>query len=580
MKKSVLSYAFLFSVGQMFAPAVSYSNETQYSGQGSSSPAYQRTGVAEPSQGVLDERARQRGNLYAPPANGKSGDVCAPGSSPAPGSSLCFDNETGVNTEQILERPAAPAAPAENGRREVASDGAPSGPSGGGGANGSVGGDDMRGQQLDSELRINAAISNLTAAYTNGTGFGGVFPSYQAILAAQKKYMADKPTCVSRHDSAASACLEHLSPNILTGVTALNTLLSTAGGAAVKDSCSGFARAMDLAKAAMTAYTAACGTMKAGCGLSCVSARKSLEAIKSAIASDASTCAGAMDAFARSNCLQAHAKYKANLGNLSGAVAEELNQNEKKSIAGKAGLCTEKYANLLTSGITGIISLMNAAKQGDKCAAETDGTGTGDADACKVAATANTEACICKVPTAPECVCLKNPRNPGCPGASDNGSASGPDSYARLSGNNKTTMPDGTQKVDLGGFNKSTFEMGDRNPTSEANGAPPPTGGGSAGLGGGGGSGGGSGGDGAGKKGLNANILGGTGGGGGSWRAGGSGAGANSKYRSYLPGGDKDPNKLAGQQSWTKEVTGQGGKSNWEKVKDRYRDNKNTLLNN
>ena len=32
--------------------------------------------------------------------------------------------------------------------------------------------------------------------------------------------------------------------------------------------------------------------------------------------------------------------------------------------------------------------------------------------------------------------------------------------------------------------------------------------------------------------------------------------------------------------SWANEVTGQGGKSNWEKVRDRYKDNNTSLLNN
>lgn len=124
--------------------------------------------------------------------------------------------------------------------------------------------------------------------------------------------------------------------------------------------------------------------------------------------------------------------------------------------------------------------------------------------------------------------------------------------------------------------------------TASAGGAPAPVGGGGGGGAGLGGVGGGSGSgrdpadDKTGQKALNANILGGGGGGGGGggWGARGGGSDSSKGYRSYLPGGDKDPNKMAGQQSWTKEVTGQGGKSNWEKVKDRYRDNKSTLLSN
>lgn len=493
MKKSVLSYAFLFSVGQMFAPAVSYSSAQS---------------IDEAGQGAGKE----------------------------PGE---------TDPENKLQSDSAIAT------------------------------------QLD---LIQAQVPKIGIC-------GDVTAQISQFITLNEKYASTKKSCVNRQAAAANVCLESESKDLADTMANINMIMSIAGSAAVKDSCSTFAKAMNVARAGLSAYTSACGAMQAGCTSSCVSSKGALESMRAiatklnggALGSCQLRCEKLYDPNNMepyTNCNAAVKVMHGAMVAINGEIGNELQKGNLKAVAGKHSACAGKYAKLLTTGALGIFSLVNSMKQGDSCDKASDGTGTGDADACKVAATANTEACICKVPTAPECVCLKNPRNPGCPGASDNGSASGPDSYARLSGNNKTTMPDGTQKVDLGGFNKSTFEMGDRNPTSEANGAPPPTGGGSAGLGGGGGSGGGSGGDGAGKKGLNANILGGTGGGGGSWRAGGSGAGANSKYRSYLPGGDKDPNKLAGQQSWTKEVTGQGGKSNWEKVKDRYRDNKNTLLNN
>ncbi|MEN0059187.1 MAG: hypothetical protein AAGB31_10170, partial [Bdellovibrio sp.] len=61
----------------------------------------------------------------------------------------------------------------------------------------------------------------------------------------------------------------------------------------------------------------------------------------------------------------------------------------------------------------------------------------------------------------------------------------------------------------------------------------------------------------------------------------GSGRGDSENYKEYMPGGSKDPNRgMLGEQAWKKEVTGQAGKSNWEKVKDRYQDNKSSLLGN
>lgn len=463
------------------------------------------------------------------------------------------------------------------------------GAGGGGGAGGITpkpqdADNDKMGEQLDSDKKISAAKAKLEAAYAQGTLNGGQFPQYQQIVAAEKKYMADKPSCVSRHEGAANACLEHLSPNILTGITTLNTILSTLGGAAVKDQCSGFANAMDIAKAAMTAYTAACGTMKAGCGLSCVSARKGLETIQKSIAADKPTCTSP-DPTTLSACQKALGEYQAAQQEMNAASKEELNAAEKKSMAGKASLCTDKYAQLLTSGLAGIASLLNSINQGKKCEEESSGSTTPQvADVCSDPAKAQTEECLCKNPQSPQCICFKSPRTAGCStglaGVGENSAGS----QVATGATDKSNVVASAGTPNLGGGDGG-MQLGERNPSSaDGGGIGAPTGGG-AGLGGsGGGSGGGAGGRGeesAGKKGLDTNILGGTGGGGGggSWGAYGGGS-SNEKYRAYLPGGAKDPNKAAGQQAWTKEVTGQGGKSNWEKVKERYRDNKNTLLNN
>lgn len=443
---------------------------------------------------------------------------------------------------------------------------------------------DKKDEQLDSDKKISAASSAMATAQTTGVANGGLFPQHATIVAAEQKYASNKPTCVKMHSGAAGACLEHLSPNILTGVTTLNTILSTLGGAAVKDQCSGFANAMDLAKAAMTAYTAACGTMKAGCGASCVGARKGLEDIQKAIGSHKPDCSKATPQ-QKTACEKAVADYVKAQAEMLTAAKEELNKAEKKSMAGKASLCTDKYAQLLTSGLAGIASLLNSAKQGKNCEEKANGTGTDVAanEVCKDPAKAKTEECLCQNPQSPECICFKNPRTSGCPGGL-------PGVGENSAGELITTGPTDKSNVAAAGGTPNLgpsgggMQLGERSPNSaDSGGVGAPTGGGATGLGGGSGGGSGSGtpgAEGSGKKGLDANILGGAGGGGGGGGSWGSSGGGSEKYRAYLPGGAKDPGKAAGQQAWTKEVTGQGGKSNWEKVKERYRDNKNTLLNN
>ncbi|MEZ0392474.1 MAG: hypothetical protein ACAH59_09675, partial [Pseudobdellovibrionaceae bacterium] len=128
---------------------------------------------------------------------------------------------------------------------------------------------------------------------------------------------------------------------------------------------------------------------------------------------------------------------------------------------------------------------------------------------------------------------------------------------------------------------------------SPTGGAPKPTAGGGSGSGsagsGGGGGGLGSGNSAAGKNGaadgketkaLNPNILSGfDGGGGGGGSRGGGGGRPDSPYGAYMPGGSKDPSRnIASKTFGNGQVTGAGSKSNWEKVRERYVDNKPTLM--
>jgi hypothetical protein len=274
--------------------------------------------------------------------------------------------------------------------------------------------------------------------------------------------------------------------------------------------------------------------------------------------------------------LPGYASQKATVAKL---IKQETTDKDNRSMAGKALLCTAKYAQLALSAVAGIASIAGAFKQGKSCEEETD------ASAGKTAETAAEKCTVAANAQLPECICLKNPMLEGCGAivskATDN--ASGGLSALSSVGTGDGSAS-GLSSGDLMG-GKEIADMPQREASSDPAGVGAPMGGGSAGLGGSGGGFGGAGRDPAADdkgKSLNTNILGGTGGGGGGdWGSSGGSGSDKSGYRSFLPGGSKDPLKAAGaQQSWTKEVTGQGGKSNFEKVKDRYNDNKSTLLNN
>lgn len=401
------------------------------------------------------------------------------------------------------------------------------------------------------------------------------------LLSSLETYRKWRPTCLNNQAMAAKACLEGWSDDIIDTTTALNMMLGTVSASSVKDSCSTWGKAMDLAQKGLTAYSTACGTMKAGCGATCLTASSGLKGMRKAIAVQVTCSPTATDPYLVAEQNAKCAMYISNIESLrkslAAALSEEENKATKESVAGKLGLCVQKYAALLTSVATGMVSLAQSGKDGKSCDAASNGTGiTGMEEKCKNAANASL----------PECICLANPRTPGCANSYQKvGEASAGQVSTGLT--DAANLDPNREVANFGGEGIGGVEQASGNADGGSGMAGAPTGGGGgAGLGGGSGVGGGSAnGEVSSKAGLNANILGGAGGGGGgnSWKSfgGGGGPSADGKYRAYLPGGDKDPNKgVAGQQAWKNEVTGQGGKSNWEKIRERYRDNKGSLLNN
>lgn len=371
------------------------------------------------------------------------------------------------------------------------------------------------------------------------------------------------------------------------------------GGMAVNDACSNFAKAMKMAQAGLTLYTAACSTARAACEASCTTVKTNVERIaKTTIDEYACFPIAAPAGYPLEpqdpEGIAYYQKYEASVAactklktavaakypNLVAAIAQrDAGKEDRKSIGLKYVACTYEYGQMILSAGMGLMSVANSIKQGQKCDDATNGTGNGNGNQQKEKCDDPANASL------PECICKANPRTPGCanayqkPGESSAGGALG-------TGSGDRGLASDRGGPNLGGAGIPGLENAAKNDgsgSSGAGGVGAPSGGGSTGLGGGGGgSGKGPGKEEASKPGLNANILGSGGGGGGGGGAWGSGSSSSAdKYRAYLPGGDKDPNKgLAGQQSWRNEVTGQGGKSNWEKVKDRYRDNTTTLLNN
>lgn len=366
----------------------------------------------------------------------------------------------------------------------------------------------------------------------------------------------DINTCNSRLQAAGNSCLESKSPLILESVNTLNGILATIDAANVTDSCSKFSQAMQVAKMGMTAFTVQCSGFKIACQSACSTSQKKIaDRIKECMNSKASASVG-MDAHVIE--FQCNNLYK-----------------DQLDFADKANSVCSSYAKTLATSVASVVTAWQRSTMGKTCA---DRTAAAQPIDCTIAANAENVTCICQ----------KDPRATGCPGASTGStvSATAPTQITNGGTDGAVADTDGNLQLtrDLGANSKIT-------PGTATSSNSPGTGTGVAVSGDGGSSGGigssapsksadGSKGN---AKGLNANILSGDfGGGGGGSRGGGSGveAGASNAYRAFMPGGAKDPSNSRGTASAAAAsgVTGAGGADNWQKVRSRYIDTKGTLL--
>ncbi len=402
--------------------------------------------------------------------------------------------------------------------------------------------DDANKADCKSSDAIAQAVGQVVSLGTNNS---------KAINQAHTTFTEKWKSCTKVQGTAAYACLENLSPAI-SGATGPIGLLAAAGSgvSSATGSCDTVSKIMDIANMALTLYNTACSAAKASCALSCNGAVTALESIDKLNKSD--KCPPTNPACSAHPAAQ---------NVLSQALRKELDTGNTLSMAGKKKLCTGKYVELGISALGGIAAVVMAMGQADNCEKETEAA-TLDCTKPEQAST-------------PTCLCQANPRLQGCAnGLQKVGDAAGAGGIGSTKAS--TSNADDSGPVIPGGGGLDI----ERDPAAASSAGA--TGGGSgSGIGASGlsGNSANAAGGGKGRTGFDTNILGGSGGGGGGgWGKGFSAGSANSKLGAYLPGGAKDPNMNGN--GGANEVTGQGGKSNWEKVRDRYRDNKTSLLNN
>lgn len=394
-----------------------------------------------------------------------------------------------------------------------------------------------------------------------GTGHFSQLQAEYGTLTPNPLDQAAVEKCNSGGIQADTMCLEGTSPKIVGAVSVINGLMSGASVLGLNEACSKHKQVMDVATAAMTAFTAQCAYFKYSCESSCVSGKAQVEKNRLKLIKE------------KEHCLET-----------SGLTVEGCGFDPQIANATKASAYLSKmivncnsYSTAITSSIVGAAALAKRYMVANQCETKTgtDCTANPNAAGCVVKLDCSKSENDTKV----ECICMKAPRTAGCPGASAPttasvmGSSPG-NSAAPAATPAPPTDPNFSLTQDLNG--------------SKISGGPGSGGAGVGSPGAGGSGGGGRGADSAksaaanGKSSLNANILsgdqGGGGGGGMRYGSGRSGQDSSAQYKAYLPGGEKDPGRNLASQPAQSEVTGAGGEDNWNKVSSRYRDNKPTLM--
>lgn len=429
-----------------------------------------------------------------------------------------------------------------------------------------------------------------------------------ALLKACGPLKAADQACFGIFETTKKMCFTEENENISSSIAVIQGLMAVASG--VTNACNNFAKAMNVAKMGMAAYTAACGAAQVACNSKCGAAEKSLNDFGTALKAAEAGIAGCLTeaGLKKSNTVTfeigiametACSAAKGAITQVSAKIQPEWTASGA-TITAKASVCKISVPEMLGTALINLGAIAQGMAQSDQCKADAEAQAacTNPANAqradCVAAAACtnpvNKDRADCKSlivdcgmsenTDKPICICKANPRMAGCEGVSTSLATNSALGAGNASGLGSSRLPNG------GLVNA---------PALAATGAPfeiPKNGNGTDGSGGSGGGGassaglsGGSGGspektsaDGS-KDAGNANILSTEGGGGGGFKSGFGGY-SSPEYRDKLKSFANKNGigaKIAGN-GWKNQVTDTGGKSNFEKVKTRYQENKSTLL--
>ena len=400
---------------------------------------------------------------------------------------------------------------------------------------------------LTAELEAYGAKGVSTAVIAT-TPAGAVVASSVSV-AAKNVFEAIK-SCNMKTKIANTMCLESSSPALGSFMAKYGLMLQVAGQTvkSLTDQCDDVGKLLNLSTVAISAFQVACSTAQGVCSSSCSSVEPLADAyFKAGNAAINSAASGSVEIETADIHMQ-------------NAMQIKLRTKAALALCASYDIKAETAIGAVVIGLTGM-------KQAQSCKEQTASTDSGIDCTNPQNPAYNQKSCMCTRNELPAAECQ----------------------------NQVVANTVKAPNVQTGG--KVVFDK-DGNPVPDfsaaENGAPlAADGSSSAGLpgapsgGGGGGGVGASGGSGKAQDGFaggggrryNTNVTGGFGGGGGAGFGSGAGYGEDASLGAYKPGGAKDPSRTIASQL-AKEVTGQGGRSNWEKVKSRYIDNSRKLLGN
>lgn len=427
----------------------------------------------------------------------------------------------------------------------------------------------------------------------------------QKLKAACSEVVTAAEACTEKYATSAKMCNTDTNPNLLSTMTQIQAMMSAVQGSGLTDACSSFSKAMNIGKVGMAAYTTYCGVQQKLCDVGCSKSLASIENFDNM----ANTNLELLDACAgNTNDPKNATLCSTDAATIRGAITNVLKAEKtavNNTVAGKTKVCKVDMLSLMGMGLLNVLSLAQAKGVSDQCEKQTAAADAAkDAEqACTNVANKDRADCACTIAAnktlsycatglvdcgmsenadKPLCICKANPRMKGCEGVSTSLATN-----STLNTGNGSGLSTSRSPGSLTGTPSTAADATNLFPNKKGNGQDgvgSPSGGGgasSAGLSGDSASGGGATDKGAAAAAASkdsANVLE-SGGGGGGGRGFGS-TYTSPEYRSKLKAfADKNGigSKIAGS-GWGDQVTATGGKSNFDKVKTRYQENKSTLL--